>query len=298
MSARAIVALSHGSRVAQVAHGSVYQSRSGSLSRLRRNLRIASRNRFVSYRIGSTLAEAWASQNGASTLVSPSFLEDSYAPEMSLYSISRMGVASEDGTGGNKGSLRWVTGALLAATATAIVAARQEEKSVPRWDPSHLLSRLSSQPCSLSKLIPSSMELVESLVARWGAFMAVATSVQVQASEYSRVGQGVGMDEAVGEELVRTDDDRKVSGKSIDDFYAFDRSEQPVGWGGYSTVFQGTSRSTGQAVAVKMVSREHSSRREVSWVTDQEVRSVETCFLALNISMDGRVQARTVGRNA
>lgn len=86
---------------------------------------------------------------------------------------------------------------------------------------------------------------------------------------------GAGSPEAVGEALVRTDD-REVSGRSIHDFYAFDRSEKPVGWGGYSTVFQGFSRSTGQAVAVKMVSREHSSRPEVSCVTDQETRSMET----------------------
>lgn len=56
---------------------------------------------------------------------------------------------------------------------------------------------------------------------------------------------------------------------SITDAYLFNSSEHPVGRGQNSTVFGCTDRFTGQAVAVKKISREHSNRREVSWAVDQ-----------------------------
>lgn len=188
-----------------------------------------------------------------------------------------MGAASEDVNSGH--------GCPLTATAAAIIAARQEE-SIQRWDPSRLLSRLCSQSCSAPHPISLPLELIVALGTPSGADIAASASVQVQACESYRVGQGVGVDEAargagspevVGEELV-SNDDRNMGGRSINDFYAFDRGEQPVGWGGYNTVFKGTSRSTGQTVAVKMVSREHSSRPEVTWVTDQECGNLISCF--------------------
>lgn len=51
---------------------------------------------------------------------------------------------------------------------------------------------------------------------------------------------------------------------SITDAYLFDGREHPVGRGHNSTVFGCTDRFTGQAVAVKKISREHSNSREVS----------------------------------
>lgn len=62
---------------------------------------------------------------------------------------------------------------------------------------------------------------------------------------------------------VAHDVDEEFPGARITDVYRFDSSGTPVGRGNRSTVYECTHRLTGQPVAVKRISRTHSSRLEV-----------------------------------
>lgn len=88
---------------------------------------------------------------------------------------------------------------------------------------------------------------------------------------------------------------QELPGASITDAYLLDGSENPVGKGHNSIVFECVDRFTGQPVAVKKISRTHTSRKEVSLIL--QPYDFSSTLQTFGISRgEGVFRARVVGR--